>query len=251
MCLKVKVTLCNPVGSPGLNTGVGSLSLLHGIFPTKGLNPGLPHCGWILYQLRCHEALNGLNECNVLRMVLGISSDAAWVMDILLLLLYEDVWLLYEGSIRSYKGTCSLYKHFLKHGSLGLPLYLFIKRKQSHVIMSSWLLALVQGPHGDLERGRFQAPSNQWLNPHSGWPFTAMYTVDSVLPPCWKKNHKSEFSYEISWLFRWLPKCKIAGWGKHTSCAGLLALVSDLRGPPPHLLEWGPRAPEECGMNGR
>ena len=32
-----------------------------------------------------------MNECNVLRMVLGISSDAAWVMDILLLLLYEDV----------------------------------------------------------------------------------------------------------------------------------------------------------------
>ena len=79
------------MGSPGPNTGVGSLSLLQGIFPTQGLNPGLPHCGQILYQLRCQEALNGLNECNVLRMVLGISSDAAWVMDILLLLLYEDV----------------------------------------------------------------------------------------------------------------------------------------------------------------
>jgi len=30
--------------SPGQNTGVGSLSLLQGIFPTKGLNPGLRHC---------------------------------------------------------------------------------------------------------------------------------------------------------------------------------------------------------------
>ena len=30
----------------------GSCSLLWGIFPTQGLNPGLPHCGWILYQLR-------------------------------------------------------------------------------------------------------------------------------------------------------------------------------------------------------
>ena len=37
--------------SPGQNTGVGSLSLLQGIFPTQGSNPGLPHCGWILYQL--------------------------------------------------------------------------------------------------------------------------------------------------------------------------------------------------------
>ena len=31
--------------------GVGSLSLLQGIFPTQGSNPGLPHCRWILYQL--------------------------------------------------------------------------------------------------------------------------------------------------------------------------------------------------------
>ena len=33
------------------NTGVGSLSLLQGIFPTQRLNPGLPHCRQILYQL--------------------------------------------------------------------------------------------------------------------------------------------------------------------------------------------------------
>ena len=37
--------------SPGQNTGVGSLSLLQGIFPTQGSNPGLPHGRWILYQL--------------------------------------------------------------------------------------------------------------------------------------------------------------------------------------------------------
>ena len=29
-------------GSPGKDTGVGSLSLLQGIFPTQGSNPGLP-----------------------------------------------------------------------------------------------------------------------------------------------------------------------------------------------------------------
>ena len=33
------------------NTGVGSLSLLQGIFPTQGLNPDIPHCRQILYQL--------------------------------------------------------------------------------------------------------------------------------------------------------------------------------------------------------
>ena len=37
--------------SPGQNTGVGSLSLLQGIFPTQGSNPGLPPCRQILYQL--------------------------------------------------------------------------------------------------------------------------------------------------------------------------------------------------------
>ena len=40
-----------PWNSPGQNTGVGSLSLLQGIFPTQGSNPGLPPCKRILYQL--------------------------------------------------------------------------------------------------------------------------------------------------------------------------------------------------------
>ena len=43
--------LYSPWNSPGQNTGVGRLSLLQGIFPTQGSNPGLPHCRWILYQL--------------------------------------------------------------------------------------------------------------------------------------------------------------------------------------------------------
>ena len=43
--------LYSPGDSPGQNTGVGSLSLLQGIFPTWGLNPSLPHCRQILYQL--------------------------------------------------------------------------------------------------------------------------------------------------------------------------------------------------------
>ena len=43
--------LYNPWNSPGQNTRVGSLSLLQGILLTQGLNPGPPHCGWILYQM--------------------------------------------------------------------------------------------------------------------------------------------------------------------------------------------------------
>ena len=43
--------LYSPWNSPGQNTGVGSLSLLQGIFPPQGSNPGLPHYRWMLYQL--------------------------------------------------------------------------------------------------------------------------------------------------------------------------------------------------------
>ena len=43
--------LYSPWNSLGQSTGVGSLSLLRGIFPTHGLNPGLPHWRWIVYQL--------------------------------------------------------------------------------------------------------------------------------------------------------------------------------------------------------
>ena len=53
-------TLCNPMDcslpgssvhrdTPGKNTEVGCHALLQGIFPTQGLNPGLPYFRWILY----------------------------------------------------------------------------------------------------------------------------------------------------------------------------------------------------------
>ena len=68
-CMKVKsevaqscLTLSDPMdcsllgfsvhgNSPCKNTGVGCHALFQGIFPTQGLNPGLLHCGWILYHL--------------------------------------------------------------------------------------------------------------------------------------------------------------------------------------------------------
>ena len=45
-----------PRNSPGKNTGVGSHVLLQGIFPTQGLNLGLPHCRQILYCLSQQES---------------------------------------------------------------------------------------------------------------------------------------------------------------------------------------------------
>ena len=44
------------------NTGVGSLSLLKGIFPTQGSNPGLQHCRQILYHLSHHNLLRNITH---------------------------------------------------------------------------------------------------------------------------------------------------------------------------------------------
>ena len=56
--LKVKVkvtqlcpTFCDPMDCIGQYTGLGSLSLLQGIFLTQESNQGLLHCRQILYQL--------------------------------------------------------------------------------------------------------------------------------------------------------------------------------------------------------
>ena len=45
--LQVDSLPAEPPGKPE-NTGVGSLSLLQGIFSSQGSNPGLPYCRWIL-----------------------------------------------------------------------------------------------------------------------------------------------------------------------------------------------------------
>ena len=44
--VKVKVAQCVWLCDPGQNTVVGSLPLPQGIFPTRGSNSGLPHCGF-------------------------------------------------------------------------------------------------------------------------------------------------------------------------------------------------------------
>ena len=68
--------LDSPWDSPGQNMGVGSLSLLQGIFPTQGSNPGLPHCRRVLYQLD-HKGSPMLQaaSCNlIIKKVLSCSS---------------------------------------------------------------------------------------------------------------------------------------------------------------------------------
>ena len=54
--LQADSLLSEPPGKPN-NTGVDSLSLLQGIFPTQESNWGLQHCRWILYQLSYQGSL--------------------------------------------------------------------------------------------------------------------------------------------------------------------------------------------------
>ena len=48
---------------PGKDTGVGCHFLLHGLFPTQGLNPGLLHCRRMLYRLS-YEGSPSREACN-------------------------------------------------------------------------------------------------------------------------------------------------------------------------------------------
>ena len=59
--------LC-PLDSPVKNTGVGCHTLLQGIFPTQGSNPGPPHCRQIVYHLS-HQGSPNIpkNGCKLLR----------------------------------------------------------------------------------------------------------------------------------------------------------------------------------------
>ena len=68
--------LYSPWNSPGQNTGAGSCSLLQGIFPTQGSNPGLLHCRWILYCLR-HQGSPRILEW----VAYPFSSRSSWPRD--------------------------------------------------------------------------------------------------------------------------------------------------------------------------
>ena len=70
------VRVLSPRNSPGKNTGVGSCSLLQGISPAQGSNPGLPHCRQILHQLS-HQGSPRILEW----VAYPFSRDSSWPRD--------------------------------------------------------------------------------------------------------------------------------------------------------------------------
>ena len=84
LCLvaQSRLTLCHPIDcnllgisvlgdSPGKNTGVCCHALLQGIFPNQGLNPGLPHCRWILYHLSHQGSPMSIYRGNLIKLTGG------------------------------------------------------------------------------------------------------------------------------------------------------------------------------------
>ena len=80
-------TVCDPLDysppgssvhadSPDKNTEVGWHALLQGIFTTQGLNPGLPHCRWILYQ-----PSNKVNPRILMWVAFPFSKVSSWPKD--------------------------------------------------------------------------------------------------------------------------------------------------------------------------
>ena len=69
--------LYSPWNSLGQNTGVGSFSLLQGIFPTQWSNPDLLHCRQILYQLS-HKGSPGILEWVAYPFSRGSSRSRNW-----------------------------------------------------------------------------------------------------------------------------------------------------------------------------
>ena len=68
--------LYSPWHPPGQNTGVGSRSILQGVFPTHGSNPGLPHGKQILYPLN-HQGSPRILGC----VAYPFSSGSSWPRD--------------------------------------------------------------------------------------------------------------------------------------------------------------------------
>ena len=87
-----------PPGKP-MKTGMGSLSLLQGIFPTQESNWGLLHCRWILYQLSyqgsptatartSNTMLNRSGESGHASLILGFSRKAYNFLPLSIMLLW-------------------------------------------------------------------------------------------------------------------------------------------------------------------
>ena len=87
--------LYSPWISPDQNTGVGSLSLLQGIFPTQGLNPISLHCRQFFTSWATREAQEYWNGYPILLQWIFLTQESNWGLIHCRCILYQ---LSYQGS---------------------------------------------------------------------------------------------------------------------------------------------------------
>ena len=112
--------LYSPWNSPGGSTGVGSLSLLQGIFPTQGSNPRLPQCRQILYHLS-HQGSLRILEWVAYPFSRGSSlprnqTRVFWILDGFFTnwTIREAHWVLYQCKKKKKKCYCVLVRSKLQ-----------------------------------------------------------------------------------------------------------------------------------------
>ena len=128
------------VDSPGQNSGVGNHSLLQGIFPTQGSNPGLLHFRWILYQLSHKGSPKILQWYVAYPFSSGSSRPRNWTsvsslqVDSLPTELsgkpsWADTWELCLEPPTSSTQRCSV----IRHSSHSLHLYIYLIKKKAEI----------------------------------------------------------------------------------------------------------------------
>ena len=173
--------LC-PWDSPGKNTGVGTHSLLQGIFQTQGLNPGLLHCRQIFFFLTIWA----------LSKVLPIKTCVAWVtwafcplrrLQNLTLLLIPGSWLPIHKPQRACSAASFCNELGFLSGSLqSLKIYENIKRLFT-----------------PLEVGRMEEESYFFLNPHvSTATSPKVKSWISLTSPTEAMQNRSEFNFQAT-----------------------------------------------------
>ena len=106
------VRLLCPWNSPGKNTGVACHSLLQGIFPILGSNPGLPHCRQVLYCLSHQVSPSLKHGMSLLRRGPSPPGQLLGPVAYLLNCSLPGTYLLFSSSLHSNK-TCSLQVNYI------------------------------------------------------------------------------------------------------------------------------------------
>ena len=131
----------DPWDSPGQNTEVFSPSLLQGIFPNQGLNPGLLHCRKILYQLSHKVSPVSIRSLPFLSSIVPI---LGWNVPLIFPIFLKRSLFLPFLVFSSISLHCSLKKAFLSHlGILWNSAFSWVYLSLSPFIFGSLLFSAI------------------------------------------------------------------------------------------------------------